>query len=85
VDQFRSAIAIDGWVAEDPEVHLLPSLRDATAANKGELVDSEVVESVLVLRILLPGEGRRGARQIAMSILGAVAEEASFIREVEPA
>jgi hypothetical protein len=84
VDDFRSAMGIAGWVTEDPETHLLPSMRVAAAEGSAELVSSTVVDGVLEVDIAVAGEGRRGVRQIALSILGSVAEEASFIREVEP-
>src|SRR5688572_18333860 len=57
VHRLLEAMADDGWVAEEPEHHLLPHLRAAAASLGVELLAAEVVEHVLVVRV---GSGRPG-------------------------
>jgi hypothetical protein len=71
------------WVAEDPEEHLLPGLREAIERS-GLRLESTVVEldGMLLVRLTSSaGRSRRELRQAVWSILGGVVELASMVRE----
>src|SRR5438874_12728903 len=37
IDEFRRTVSSPNWIAEDPEIHLLPHLRDACARPDADL------------------------------------------------
>ena len=77
-----------GWVAEEPDRHLLPHLvATLEVAPKGlALISSRIDGGALELTLSKPeGMGHREIRGAIYRLLGAVAESATFVRElVEP-
>jgi hypothetical protein len=71
-----------GWVAEQPEVHLLPHLRGASVPGL-RLTDWHVgVDGVLdAVAEYRAGDSRRDVRQRAWVLIGAIAEPAASVRE----
>ena len=77
----------DNWLAEDPETHLLPGLRERVEVS-GLVIESVEVEPDAALRVRLNSpakQSRRELRQSVWSILGGVAELATFVRETRSA
>ena len=77
-----------GWVAEEPDRHLLPNLIaqfDAAAAGLA-LTSWQIDVGALVLTLSRPeGISARETRSAIFRLVGSVAESATFIREfVEP-
>jgi hypothetical protein len=73
-----------GWVAEDADAHLLPHLRAAVAELPLELVRADQRDDgAYVVELTWQGEPRdlRGARAAVFSLLGAVAETATYVRQ----
>jgi hypothetical protein len=71
-----------GWVAEEPEVHLVPHLLAAQQAGLGVAETGVGDDGVLTVVVEPTGEaGRRGIRQQAWVLIGAVAETLSSVRE----
>jgi hypothetical protein len=74
------------WVAEEPEAHLLPHLRRACEQASSALqLEHARVEDDGSLFVALCWRGERedrgGARAAAYSLIGQVAEAASYVRE----
>jgi hypothetical protein len=70
------------WVAEDPEVHLLPHLERAALALGFGLGGAAVDGATYELRLTWLGEqGRRPLRRAAHALIGAVAEESTHVAE----
>src|SRR4029077_12385799 len=72
------------WVAENPELHLLPHLQTACEQLPVELLHSTTTDDgafVLDVRCTDPRWSRRAARTAAFALVGAVVESATFIRE----
>jgi hypothetical protein len=83
IQQLAVLAATDDWVAEDPEAHLLPGLRERLEIA-GLAAESVAVDADGGLRVRLrcsTKQSRRELRQSVWSILGGVAELATFVRE----
>jgi hypothetical protein len=83
IQQLVELAGSEDWVAEDPETHLLPGLRERVEVS-GLVVESVEVEPDGALRVRLRSStkhSRRELRQSVWSILGGVAELATFVRE----
>jgi hypothetical protein len=71
-----------GWVAEEPEVHLVPHLRDANIAGLQVAGCQTGQDGVLaVSAIYTPDTSRHDLRQRAWALLGSIAEPAASVRE----
>ena len=77
---------LSGWVAEDPDAHLLPHLERACEreALPFELLGAGVEEDAAYgVRLRWRGDPRdlRGIRAAAFALIGAVAESATYVRQ----
>ena len=71
-----------GWVAEDPDVHLLPHLKRACEQLPFELADTRVDDGVHVVRLAWKGERSIGqVRAAIFALLGSIAESATYVRQ----
>jgi hypothetical protein len=80
------ALGLPGWVAEDPDAHLLPHLQRACEqdALPFELLGAEVGEDAgYSVRLRWRGDPNdlRGVRASAFALIGAVAESATYVRQ----
>jgi hypothetical protein len=83
IQQLAELAGSDDWVAEDPEAHLLPGLRDRLEISN-LTIESVEVDPDRALRVRLAARtrlSRRELRQSVWAILGGVAELATFVRE----
>ena len=82
VEELAALARRPGWVAEEPEVHLVPHLRGADVAGLRVLGCSAGDDGVLdVAAEHSPGDGRRDIRRRAWALIGAIAEPAASVRE----
>jgi hypothetical protein len=82
IEELAALARRPGWVAEEPEVHLVPHLRSADAAGL-RLLDWAIGDDG-VLNVAAecgPGASRRDIRQLAWALMGTVAEPAASVRE----
>ena len=82
--ELLAALSEPGWVAEDPDAHLLPHLRQACERLPLELdhVRSEEAGAYLVSLRLTGARGDvRAAREAAFGLIGAIAESATYVRQ----
>jgi hypothetical protein len=83
IQQLAELAGSDDWVAEDPEAHLLPGLRERLEISSLTIESVEVdPDGALRVRLTyLHKPSRRQLRQSVWAILGGVAELATFVRE----
>jgi hypothetical protein len=71
-----------GWVTEEPEVHLVPHLRGASAEGLRRLDYRTGDDGVLdVTAEYSPDDSRRDIRQRAWTLIGTIAEPTASVRE----
>jgi len=83
VEELAALARRPGWVAEEPEVHLVPHLRGASGAAGLRLISCDAGDDG-VLEIAAehdPGDSRGEIRWRAWTLIGAVAEPAASVRE----
>lgn len=83
IDQLSSLADTEAWVAEEPENHLLPGLKERIAIS-GLSLDDVTVESDGTLRLRLSSSmqlSRREIRQSVWSIIGGAAELTTHVSE----
>jgi hypothetical protein len=86
VERLLETLARPGWVAEDPDAHLLPHLEATAAANGWTLVRWKNVDGVLDVELDVGGERAHKTRvEAAYALVGSMAEASTHVREVEPA
>ena len=71
VEELAALARRPGWVAEEPEVHLVPRLRGASVAGL-RLLDLRVGDDGVldVAAEHIPGDSRRDIRQRAWTLIG---------------
>ena len=86
VERFLSTLSEPLWVAEAPEVHLLPHLERACAAPESpwQLVDATLDDDAVyqvTLRWLQPGGHLRRLRGDVFALIGSIAESATYVQQ----
>ena len=85
VEAFKNAMLAEGWVAEDPHIHLLPQILAHFEGPSGplRLRTSHVSAGSLVVELEAPEEVRPAEiRRAVFGVVGAIAETATFVREI---
>ena len=82
VRELAAALDSEDWIAEEPEVHLLPRVERACAEAGLELIGHELTDgAVFVIRVAWPDDaGQAVARVAAFRIVGSFAELATNVR-----
>ena len=77
------AMRAEGWVAEDPEAHLLPHVESACKSLLFVLIDARVSDDgVYHLQLKwLGGEGIGAIREAIFALVGSIAETATYVRQ----
>ncbi len=87
IDALRGVAEETGWVAEEPEAHLLPHFRDAVAADGSPLaIDSATTapDGTFVVETRWvgdPGAEAQALRVAAAALIAAVTESTTLVRE----
>jgi hypothetical protein len=83
--ELADAMTLPGWVAEEPELHLSPHLRVWLEHHDELTLDGVHVDEDGAYLMDLTWEGRlgdlAGLRAAAYSLIGSVAETASYVRQ----
>jgi hypothetical protein len=76
-------MTIDGWVAEEPEAHLLPHLERAAATLGLQIRSTRSQNGIFELD--LDGNDRSQAelRAAAMSLIASIAESSTHVRQLK--
>src|SRR5215472_1552536 len=82
IEELAALARRPGWVAEEPEAHLVPHLRDAEIAGL-QLVECQTTgDGVLAVSATYTPDASRGEiRRRAWALLGMIAEPAASVRE----
>jgi hypothetical protein len=84
VEELLGAMRNERWVAEDPELHLLPHLRAACEALPFELTQATVADDgVFDVELTWSGDaaGVGAVRAGVIALVGSVAELSTFVRQ----
>jgi hypothetical protein len=85
VRKLLDALSVPGWVAEEPDVHLLPHLRQACDApgSPWTFMDAELQDAVYVVTLgwSRPQPRLRQLRADAVALIGTVAEGSTFVQQ----
>jgi hypothetical protein len=82
VEELAALARRPGWVSEEPEVHLVPHLRDASIDGL-QLVDCQTMDDgvLAVSATYYRDASRSDIRRLAWALLGTIAEPAASVRE----
>ena len=82
IEELAALARRPGWVAENPEIHLIPHLQDADVPGLRVLGCQPAGDGVLhVTAEYRTGDSRRDIRLHAWALIAAVAEPAASVRE----
>jgi hypothetical protein len=84
VDALSRAMAEPGWVAEDPDAHLLPHVRRACGdSGRFRLVDERSDGALYAVTLeWSPGDATKAAlREDVFAVIGAFAEASTHVRQ----
>jgi hypothetical protein len=86
LDALRGQAIEPGWVAEDPEAHLLPHLSEAIVGGAPWRLEATKTEAdgMFAIRLRWTGDadaGRGAIRAAAVSLIGRIAEGTTLIHE----
>lgn len=85
VESLMAGMRRDGWVTEEPEVHLLPHLKKA-CGETWRIVGDRLLDDGVYEVTLATGEELSGValHRAAIGLLSAIAEPVFFVRQSEP-
>ena len=84
VSRLLATLTEPDWVAEDPEIHLIPHLAEAARALGLELTVTDASAANLEVRVSAPATmSPREARAAVHGLVGSIAEGSTHVREVE--
>ena len=81
LDRLRIAMLEPDWVAEDPDLHLLPHVRRLCEEQGWSLARADVVADVLEVEVVVPAATVRSPTAAAFAILGTFAEASTHVVE----
>jgi hypothetical protein len=82
VERLFETMALDGWVAEEPEAHLLPHLA-ATASSIGLVLRTATAEDgAFEVVIDRDGQSQGELRAQTLTLVGSIAEASTHVRQV---
>jgi hypothetical protein len=81
LDRLRVAMLEPDWVAEDPDLHLLPHIRRLCEEQSWNLARADVVDAVLEVEVVVPAATVGSPTAAAFAILGTFAEASTHVVE----
>jgi hypothetical protein len=82
VHELAEVLALEDWIAEKPEAHLLPHIEQACAQAGLELLEHRLEGAVFVVRIAWTGPIQPDeARTTIVALVGSFAESATSVRQ----
>jgi len=81
LDRLRIAMLEPDWVAEDPDLHLLPHVRRLCEEQSWNLARADVVDALLEVEVVVPAATVRSPTAAAFAILGTFAEASTHVVE----
>ena len=85
IERLLALTAEPGWITEDAEAHLGPSVRAVAESLAVDLARVEVVDDILEIDVRLPeGSGSTAQQAVAYALVGAFAESSTHVRQSGP-
>jgi uncharacterized protein YihD (DUF1040 family) len=84
LERLRIAMLEPDWVAEDPDLHLLPHIERLCAERGWNISRSDVVDAVLEVDVDTPRGTAASPREAAFAIVGTFAEASTHVVERSP-
>src|SRR5262245_33577665 len=81
LDRLGEAMRVDGWVAEEPELHLLPHLEGAAETIGAEIQGTDVVDGAFEIEIGRAGRSGAEMRVVTMALVSTIAEASTHVRQ----
>jgi hypothetical protein len=78
IDRLRAAMLEPDWVAEEPDLHLLPHIRRVCEDRSWSLARADVVDDVLEVEVVVPA-AVRSPTEAAFTVLGTFAEASTHV------
>ena len=75
------SMAQDGWVAEEPDAHLLPHLLSAAAALGVRVLGTQTTDAAFEVEVGRDGRSQAEVRASALALVGAIAEASTHVRQ----
>ena len=79
LDRLRAAMLEPEWVAEEPDLHLLPHIRRLCEERGWSLARADVVDDVLDVDVVVSAAAVRSPTEAAFTILGTFAEASTHV------
>jgi hypothetical protein len=84
LDRLRSAMVLPDWVAEAPDVHLLPHLERMCEEHGWRIVRAHAADGVLEVDVTTAAQSRGELRAAAYVLIGSFAEGSTHVVESSP-
>jgi hypothetical protein len=81
IERLAAAMTIDGWVAEEPEAHLLPHLEQAAEALGLQVLGKGSIDGAFDLQIAGDGRSQGELRAAAINLVASIAETSTHVRQ----
>jgi hypothetical protein len=82
VERLAEAMTIDGWVAEEPEAHLVPHLETAAEALGLQIILKGLIDEAFELQIAGDGRSQGELRAAPINLAGSIAETSTHVRQI---
>jgi hypothetical protein len=77
-------MVLPDWVAEAPELHLLPHIERTCETNGWRVLRAEVADDVLEVEVSTTARSRGELRAAAFALIGSFAEAATHVNATSP-
>jgi hypothetical protein len=84
LDRLRSAMVLPDWVAEAPDLHLLPHVERVCEANGWRILLAHVADGVLEVDVTTAAQSRGELRAAAFVLIGSFAEASTHVVATSP-
>jgi hypothetical protein len=84
LDRLRSAMMLSDWVAEAPDVHLLPHLERMCEEHRWRILRADAADGVLEVDVTTAAQSRGQLRAAAFVLIGSFAEASTHVVATSP-
>ena len=83
VDELADLVTLPDWIAEEPDLHLLPHIERAIGAEPDASISrAAIVDAVLQVDLVIAAGASRGrARELAYRVVAAFGEAVTLVRQ----
>ena len=84
LDRLRAAMVLTDWVAEEPDLHLLPHVERACEENGWRIPRADVLDGVLDVDVATAAQSRGELRAAVFVLIGSFAEASTHAVATNP-